>query len=120
MTLPMDMKKLGGRWCQRLSPVESSVSKGFPNPKVAPEPSMYWPNVLMMPLGPAPYLKMLTVPGELRTSGHGCKSIEALGDGHTEDEADDAADSYNRKRLATGMHNIKEGETYCRPSWHPS
>jgi hypothetical protein len=40
MTLPMDMKK----------------------PKVAPEPAMYWPRVLMMPLGPAPYRKMLTVP----------------------------------------------------------
>jgi hypothetical protein len=31
-------------------------------PKVAPEPSMYCPSVLMMPFGPAPYLKMLTVP----------------------------------------------------------
>lgn len=32
MTLPIDMKK----------------------PKVAPEPSIYWPSVLMIPLGPAP------------------------------------------------------------------
>lgn len=40
ITLPIDMKK----------------------PKVAPDPSMYWPRVLMMPFGPAPYLKMLTVP----------------------------------------------------------
>ena len=34
-------------------------------PNVAPDPSMYCPSVLMMPFGPAPYLKMLTVP-ELR------------------------------------------------------
>jgi hypothetical protein len=32
------------------------------DPNVAPEPSEYWPSVLMMPLGPAPYLKILTVP----------------------------------------------------------
>ena len=32
-------------------------------PKVAPDPAMYWPRVLIMPLGPAPYRKMLTVPG---------------------------------------------------------
>lgn len=33
------------------------------NPKVAPDMAMYWPRVLMMPLGPAPYLKMVVVPG---------------------------------------------------------
>lgn len=71
---------------------------------------MYWPNVLMMPLGPAPYLKMLTVPGESRASGHACKSkIEALGDGHTEDEANDAADSYNHERLATLTQITRKG-----------
>lgn len=25
---------------------------------------MYWPRVLIIPVGPAPYLNMLTVPGE--------------------------------------------------------
>jgi hypothetical protein len=31
-------------------------------PKVAPEPSMYFPRVRMTPLGPAPYWKIVTVP----------------------------------------------------------
>lgn len=39
---------------------DSSKTAAYPN--VAPEPSMYWPSVRMMPFGPAPYLKMLTVP----------------------------------------------------------
>lgn len=66
----------------------------------------------MMPLGPAPYLKMLTVPEELRASGHACKSLEGLDDGHTEDEADDAADSYNCNRLATEflVTSVEEGK----------
>lgn len=93
-----------------MSAVKSSTKfwvQGFSHPKVAPEPSMYWPNVRMIPLGPAPYLNMLTVPGEWRTSGHACRSIESLGDGPTEDEANDAPDSCNRKRLATGVYHIK-------------
>ena len=40
MALPIDMKK----------------------PKVAPDPAIYCPRVLMMPFVPAPYLKMFTVP----------------------------------------------------------
>jgi len=32
------------------------------HPNVAPEAAMYWPNVRIIPLAPAPYLKMLTVP----------------------------------------------------------
>lgn len=40
MTLPMDMKK----------------------PNVAPDAAMYWPSVRIMPVVPAPYRKMLTVP----------------------------------------------------------
>lgn len=60
------------------------------NPKVAPDMAMYCPRVLMMPLGPAPYLKMVVVPG--------CASVWRLacrGSGGccTEDEADDHADS---------------------------
>jgi hypothetical protein len=31
-------------------------------PKVAPEPSMYFPRVRITPLGPAPYWKIVTVP----------------------------------------------------------
>lgn len=31
-------------------------------PKVAPEPAMYCPNVLITPFGPAPYRMMLTEP----------------------------------------------------------
>jgi len=36
------------------------VEQTYPN--VAPEPSIYWPRVLMTPFGPAPYLMMLTDP----------------------------------------------------------
>lgn len=57
----MDMKKLQGQ----VSDIGQGPQPCAPYPKVAPEPSMYWPSVLMMPFGPAPYLKMLTVP-ELR------------------------------------------------------
>jgi hypothetical protein len=32
-------------------------------PKVAPDPSIYCPSVLITPFGPAPYLMMLTEPG---------------------------------------------------------
>lgn len=57
MTLPIDMKKLG----EALADVELG-GPGAAYPNVAPEPSIYCPSVLMIPLGPAPYLKMLTVP----------------------------------------------------------
>jgi hypothetical protein len=34
----------------------------FPYPKVAAEPTMYWPKVLIMPLGPGPKRMMLVAP----------------------------------------------------------
>jgi hypothetical protein len=52
---------------EAISPVSirpSSFSSGITNPNVAPEPAMYCPSVRMIPFGPAPYLKMLTVPVE--------------------------------------------------------
>lgn len=67
------------------------------NPNVAPDAPMNWPSVLIIPFGPAPYLKMVTVPkADVRTVGVG----QADGDPmvgswppHTVDEADDDADS---------------------------
>ncbi len=38
--------------------------RGTAYPNVAPEPSIYWPSVLITPLGPAPYLMMFTEPAE--------------------------------------------------------
>ena len=61
MTLPIDMKNLGSP----ISESRSWVKPGRSYPNVAPEPSIYCPSVLMIPLGPAPYLKMLTVPVRL-------------------------------------------------------
>lgn len=60
------------------------------NPKVAPDMAMYCPSVLMIPLGPGPYLKMVVVPA--------CALIRRLagqesGGRYTEDEADDHTDS---------------------------
>lgn len=55
---------------------------------------MYWPRVLIIPLGPAPYRKMLTVPG----ARSGCWSEEGRIEGEREfcrrtvDEADDDTD----------------------------
>lgn len=34
------------------------------DPNVAPDAAIYWPIVLMIPFGPAPYRKMLTVPAQ--------------------------------------------------------
>lgn len=62
------------------------------HPKVAPDAPIYWPSVLIMPLGPAPYRKILTVPEArvrvlIRTVGRvlSCRTIY---------EADDDADGY--------------------------
>ena len=62
MTLPIDMKKLASMHVSQRD-WERRTGAVWAYPNVAPEPSMYWPSVRMMPLGPAPYLKMLTVPG---------------------------------------------------------
>lgn len=52
MTLPIDMKKLA----VEVSDVDNGQDgQGeITYPKVAPDPSMYWPKVLMTPLCPAP------------------------------------------------------------------
>lgn len=80
MTLPMDMKKLE----ERLGAIiqePSQRGKDQPYPNVAPEPSMYCPSVLMMPFGPAPYLKMLTVP-KLDVRPAGLSQIRVAGGSH--------------------------------------
>lgn len=66
MTLPMDMKNLTQPPSATGAYFSISGAWGtLSHPKAAPEPSMYWPMVLMTPLGPAPNLKMETVPGRL-------------------------------------------------------
>jgi hypothetical protein len=84
ITLPMPMKKLDEEFvslCLSLSRntfLSFSLSlslAGIPshvtNPNVAPDPAMYWPSVLMIPFGPAPYRKMLTVPVQGGLAGYG-------------------------------------------------
>lgn len=61
ITLPTDMKNLS-RQCQCESPLAKEEMVTYPN--VAPDAPMNWPKVLIMPFGPAPYLKMLTVPAK--------------------------------------------------------
>lgn len=60
MTLPIDMKKLA----VGVSDVDNGQDgQGqIAYPKVAPDPSMYWPKVLMTPLCPAPYRMILNPP----------------------------------------------------------
>lgn len=59
MTLPMDMKNL---WADLLALKHDAPEGAGTDPKVAPDMAMYWPRVLIIPLGPAPYLKMVVVP----------------------------------------------------------
>lgn len=61
ITLPMDMKRLMVN--NRIREIETGCEGFVTYPKVAPEPSMYLPRVRITPLGPAPYWKMVTVPG---------------------------------------------------------
>lgn len=69
--------------------------KGLPHPNVAPDPSMYWPSVRMMPFGPAPYLKIFTVPNIGSVLGLSLFFQASVRRVHrTEDEADDHADRY--------------------------
>jgi hypothetical protein len=58
--LPIDMKNLerASELCTR-----NWFSEDLTYPKVAPDPSIYCPSVLITPFGPAPYLMMLTEPG---------------------------------------------------------
>lgn len=61
ITLPMDMKNLP--CCQPIiCEKRTHEMLGLSYPNVAPEPSMYWPSVLIGPFGPAPYLMMLNPP----------------------------------------------------------
>lgn len=61
ITLPIDMKvlrqsyKLDGRYLPRLE-------TRFTNPKVAADPSIYWPNDRITPFAPAPYRMIVTPP----------------------------------------------------------
>jgi len=70
ITLPTDIKNLATKqvsavfglrrgYCNDLS-VGRDLAK--PYPKVAPEPSMYCPSVLIGPFGPPPYLIMVNPP----------------------------------------------------------
>lgn len=79
----------------------SKKRKKTPYPNVAPEAPMNWPSVLMIPFGPAPYLKMLTVPTDPTTSQHRNRLLGGLGScrgqPRTVDEADDDSHSYRRQ-----------------------
>jgi hypothetical protein len=69
----------------------------------------------MIPFGPAPYLKMVVVPGgeELGMSPIAVGLCEAIH--HTEDEADDNADGCGpRLAIAQGFNN--RSNTYIHPS----
>jgi hypothetical protein len=92
---------------------------------------MYCPSVRMMPFGPAPYLKMLTVPAlGVRPAHHGTTASAEVPAaarrgkrGFTEDEADDGADSCEGERSAGCLSVVlgrAQGGTYCRPSGRPS
>jgi hypothetical protein len=56
--LPIDMKKLAVR--AKLAKIH--ITPGITDPNAAPEPSIVFPNVLITPFGPAPYLRMFTEP----------------------------------------------------------
>jgi hypothetical protein len=66
-------------------------NRARPYPKVAPDPSIYLPSVRITPFGPAPYWKIVTVPGDR-------SSISANSEGakaqfrHTNDEAHNHTD----------------------------
>ena len=59
MVLPMDMKNLM-QWSAQVPLEDRQPVHSYP--KVAPDPSIYCPSVLITPFGPAPYLIMLTDP----------------------------------------------------------
>jgi hypothetical protein len=88
MVVPIDMKKLGG---DVSTEVDENVAK-MAYPKVAADPAMYCPSVLIIPLGPGPNLIMFVAPeiGIRRLMGCGNCVVEE----HTEDESDDQSNSY--------------------------
>jgi hypothetical protein len=96
----MDMKKLRRNHVKRVSPASPQLETAtYPN--VAPDPSMYWPSVLIIPFGPAPYLKMLTVPERhVRHVLTPLKSELICRKRRTEYEADDHADRYGTSRVS--------------------
>lgn len=96
-------------------------------PNVAPEPSMYCPSVRMMPFGPAPYLKMLTVPAT--SVRHYQARAGSLQNGQSIQGAvpkmkpmitpTAAWSNVSNPQDPTGGAQ-RQGNTYCRPSWRPS
>ena len=69
ITAPIDMKKLSSKIAisiqldsERYAGQREGQDLKPTYPNVAPEASMYCPNVLIGPLGPAPYLTMLKPP----------------------------------------------------------
>lgn len=61
IAVPIDMKKLHARFVsqrrrrKKRSPIHRCREGGGSNPKVAAEPSIYWPRLRMNPLGPGPF-----------------------------------------------------------------
>jgi hypothetical protein len=62
IALPIDMKKLGGGNVRADSGGGKRQREVTAHPKVAPDPSINCPRVLITPFGPAPYLIMFTDP----------------------------------------------------------
>ena len=75
-----------------LAPLSAAKEGAWTNPNVAPEPSMYCPNVRMMPFWPAPYRKMFTVPVPSLVKNQSSCWPDVL---RTEYEADNDTDSWS-------------------------
>jgi hypothetical protein len=88
MMLPMPMKSLDESQVSNRRSAQGNRLWSYPN--IDPEPTMYFPRVLMTPAWPAPYWKIVTVPA--RIAGQWCsKGWNAPR--RTVDEAHDSADS---------------------------
>lgn len=90
ITLPIDMKNLIHPLKSALSGFESDQTQAYP--KVAAEPNMYCPNVLMTPLGPAPNLMILKPPGFLFLAMSSA-DLGILADMQTENKTHDQTNS---------------------------
>lgn len=109
------------RTCQP-SELPLSYAETAPYPNVAPDPSMYWPNVRMMPFGPAPYLKMLTVPKIGVRFATAPPQLGSSG-GRTKDEADNHAnrcvESQSQLSATLAWERIAQGKYVLPPIMAP-
>ena len=95
MVVPMDMKKLRHGQQRR----QNCPSHMQTYPKVAAEPTMYWPSVRIMPLGPGPKRMMLVAPKMKPMT---------------------RPTAVSRVREHIPQLSTPSSDTYCRPSCRPS